>query len=128
MGSMGVPSDRPTMMPAYDVAQFAKDSDSRVATAAPAPEPTSEVRLVGRSLDGGPWHEEWARSATGNVVVALDASRLFALPLDHRAGFLLSRIDGTFDLETLLEISSMPRAEALVVARELFDLGVIDFR
>jgi hypothetical protein len=57
------------------------------------------------------------------VVVADD--RLRWLSLDHRAGFLLSLIDGNSTVEELLDISGMPRFEALRTLCDLLDQNVI---
>lgn len=47
------------------------------------------------------------------------------LGLDHRAGFLLSRVDGLTSLEELLDLSGMPRLEALKTVLSLVDAGAI---
>ncbi len=47
------------------------------------------------------------------------------LGLDHRAGFLLSRVDGFTSLEELLDLSGMPRLEALKTVLSLVDAGAI---
>ena len=44
-------------------------------------------------------------------VVVMEAGQLRRLPLDPRAGFLLSLIDGSTTTEDLLDISGMPRDE-----------------
>jgi hypothetical protein len=49
------------------------------------------------------------------------------LGLDHRAGFLLSRIDGHASLEEVLDVSGMPRLEALRTLVELCDAGALSF-
>jgi len=59
-------------------------------------------------------------------VMTLDL--LKRLPLDHRAGFLLSLMDGAMDLETMVEIAGMPREDVLRVVRDLYESGVVDFR
>src|SRR5260370_31287664 len=61
------------------------------------------------------------------VVVTLSApgnSRSF----DHRTGFLLSFIDGTSNLETILDDCSVPRLDALRLLHELVQRGVIGFK
>ena len=60
-------------------------------------------------------------------VPALDASQVRWLGLDHRAAFLLSRADGTASIDDLVEISGMPRLEALKTLVELLELGAIRF-
>ncbi len=129
---MGVPSDRPTVPPSFDFEEFARDSDSRVAAAMPVAEPAepeSQVRLATRPAFGATVTDEaWARTARGALVVAMAPDVLCRLPLDHRAGFLLSQMDGATDLETLISIGPMPRAEALRILRDLFECGVVDFK
>lgn len=59
------------------------------------------------------------------VQVALSAEQIRWLSLDHRAGFLLSLVDGISSIEELLDISSMPRLEALRILYGLLDQRVI---
>ena len=47
------------------------------------------------------------------------------LGLDHRAAFLLSRIDGMHSVEEVLDVSGMPRLEALKTLCELLELKAI---
>lgn len=47
------------------------------------------------------------------------------LGLDHRAGFLLSRIDGSATVEEIIDTSGMPRLEALRTLCDLLDLRAI---
>ena len=72
--------------------------------------------------------EAWACDRVGAAVVVMPTDELRRLPLDHRAGFLLSLMDGTMDLETLVEVCTMARADALCLVRDLFESGVIRFR
>lgn len=60
-------------------------------------------------------------------VIALDEVELRWLGLDHRSGFLLSRVDGMSTLDDILEISGMPRLEALKGLSELLERGAIKF-
>ncbi|MFO0678487.1 MAG: hypothetical protein U0169_18260 [Polyangiaceae bacterium] len=48
--------------------------------------------------------------------------------LDHRAGFLLSMIDGMSDLETILDMSGMGEMDALKILYELVQQRVIAFK
>jgi hypothetical protein len=59
------------------------------------------------------------------VRVAVDREQIRWLSLDHRAGFLLSLVDGTSSIEELLDVSSMPRLEALRILYGLLDQRVI---
>jgi hypothetical protein len=122
------------MAPSFDVAQFAKDSDARIARTAPAfpaeendvELPRSETRLSARP----PQHadESWAQTMAGTLEVVMPPDRLKRLPLDHRAGFLLSQMYGSIDLDTLVEVSAMKRDEVLSIVRDLFEAGVVEFR
>lgn len=125
------------MPPAFDVAQYAKDSDARMA-AAQQPDsgerPTdpghqSEMRLLTRPNLGPVMTDEaWARSMTGSPAVVMDPESLKRLPLDHKVGFLLSLMDGKTDLDTLVAVASMPRDQVLRAVRDLYESGVVEFR
>jgi len=58
-------------------------------------------------------------------VASLDDNQLRWLGLDHRAGFLLSRVDGISSLEEVLDICGMPRLEAMKTLVDLLDRGAI---
>lgn len=59
------------------------------------------------------------------VTQALDVSQVRWLGLDHRSGFLLSRVDGVSTVEEVLDICGMPRLEALKTLAELLERGAI---
>lgn len=59
------------------------------------------------------------------VRVAVARDQIRWLSLDHRAGFLLSLVDGTSSIEELLDVSTMPRLEALRILYGLLDQRVI---
>jgi hypothetical protein len=59
------------------------------------------------------------------VTQALEDSQLRWLGLDHRSGFLLSRVDGVSTVEEILDICGMPRLEALKTLADLLDRGAI---
>ena len=56
---------------------------------------------------------------------AMLRAHVAGMTLDHRAGFLLSRIDGKTTIEELLDVSGMPPDEALGILRDLLQKGVI---
>lgn len=58
-------------------------------------------------------------------IVAVPAEQLRWLTLDHRAGFLLSHVDGVSTLEEILDISGMPHLEAMRIIYELLQQKVI---
>jgi hypothetical protein len=47
------------------------------------------------------------------------------LSVDHRAGFVLSLVDGSATFDEILDRSGMERLEALHILAELLDRGVI---
>ena len=132
---MPVTTDRPTAPPDFDLETYARESEKRVSAAAPVDvledllDPSSEVRLAARPPIGEFLGlEAWSlQVSTGKMVVNAPLEVLKQLPLDHRAGFLLSLMDGSLDLETLIEVSGMHRDEVLVIVQELHEAGVIDF-
>jgi hypothetical protein len=91
-----------------DLRQVARDSERKFATS------DSDVRPM-VSLFAVPWL----------VVSYLDLQRL---PLDSRAGFILSLIDGRCTVQTMLDISGMPEEETLDLLRELLRLGAVELR
>jgi hypothetical protein len=89
-------------------AQAARDSDSEFAAAG------SDIRSV-VSLRAVPW-----------LLVTYDDLR--ELPLDSRAGFVASLVDGKCTVEMLLDVSGMPEDETLDILRELVRLGAVELR
>jgi hypothetical protein len=60
------------------------------------------------------------------VTVARDQMRW--LSIDHRAGFVLSHVDGVSSLEMILDVSGMPVLDALRILCELAQQRIISFR
>jgi hypothetical protein len=75
---------------------------------------TSDIRPI-ISMHSVPWlvvtHEELRR-----------------LPLDSRAGFVVSLIDGRCTVEMLLDIASLPEDEVISLLGQLSRLGAIELR
>lgn len=59
------------------------------------------------------------------VSVQVAAAQVRWLSLDHRAGFLLSLVDGQLTLEQLLDVSGMPKLEALRLLHGLYEQQII---
>jgi hypothetical protein len=59
------------------------------------------------------------------VAVAVPSDQIRWLTLDHRAGFLLSLIDGGSTVDQILDISGMTRLDALRIMYQLLDQRVI---
>lgn len=60
------------------------------------------------------------------VKMLIAEDQLRWLSVDHRAGFVLSLIDGQATLEQILDIAGMPRLDALRILAELSERGVIE--
>ena len=59
------------------------------------------------------------------VVVSIPPDQIRWLSLDHRAGFLLSLIDGSSSIEEILDISGMTRLDALRILYNLLEQRVV---
>jgi tetratricopeptide (TPR) repeat protein len=57
--------------------------------------------------------------------VLLKDDEIIWLNLDHRAGFVLSQIDGTISFDDLLAVCGMPRIDTVRILAQLVDEGVI---
>jgi hypothetical protein len=131
-------SEAPTVPPPFNVDRYAKDSDARVAavhgSVEPASEPAveeraaSERRLISRPKIAAATDEAWACGRSGALTTVVSVDTLKGMPLDHRAGYLLSWMDGSIDLETLIEVSTLPRDQVLRIVRDLFESGIVAFR
>lgn len=58
-------------------------------------------------------------------IVAVPQDQIRWLSLDHRAGFLLSLIDGTSTVDEVLDMSGMPRLDALRLVCDLLEQRVL---
>lgn len=61
-------------------------------------------------------------------VLLVAPSELAKLPLDHRAGFVLSMLDGRTTIEGLVDASGMPTEEVLAIVEQLLAMSVISLR
>ncbi len=59
------------------------------------------------------------------VTIAIPSEQIRWLSLDHRSGFLLSLVDGTSSVEEVLDISGMPKLDALRILYTLREERVI---
>ena len=107
---------------------------------------TGALRIAELILGGDPEHEQARRCAELcrskleqlyiNKIGSLDRVPVFALKdadlrwlgLDHRAGFVLSRVDGKATVEELVDICGMPRMEVFKTLIELLNQGAIHLR
>jgi hypothetical protein len=61
-------------------------------------------------------------------VMAVPRAELKWLSLDHRAGFVLSLVDGTSTMENIIDVAGMPALEVLRTLYELVVQRVIEFK
>ncbi len=61
-------------------------------------------------------------------VVVVPRTQMRWLSIDHRAGFVLSLVDGAVSVETILDLSGMPRLDALRILHELVLQKIVAFK
>jgi hypothetical protein len=99
--------------------------------------------LLGRLLEIAPLHPEATRlsadcrealerqclstigSESAILVAAVSPEELKTFGLDNVSGFLLSLMDGTTNVEAILDISGLPRLLALRHVRSLLERGIV---
>ena len=94
---------------------------TRAASATAPPEPGF---LEDEPEDGVPTPRPRMPLSSVPVRVVAD-HELLTLPLDHRAGFVLSHVDGTTDIRTLIDVCGMTHDELVAVVDRLIALRVI---
>jgi hypothetical protein len=58
-------------------------------------------------------------------ILRVAMNELCVLPLDHRTGFVLSRIDGRLTIESLLDVCGMQAEEVILILDELIEFGIV---
>ncbi len=61
-------------------------------------------------------------------MVVVPRTQMRWLSIDHRAGFILSLIDGQSSVEMILDVSGMPKLDALRILHELVQQKIVAFR
>lgn len=61
-------------------------------------------------------------------LVVVPRTQMKWLSMDHRAGFILSLIDGSSTTEMILDVSGMPKLDALRILHEFVEQKVVAFR
>ncbi|MDP9149072.1 MAG: hypothetical protein M3O36_03900 [Myxococcota bacterium] len=62
------------------------------------------------------------------ALVTVPRAQMRWLSMDHRAGFVLSLIDGSSTVEMILDVCGMPRLDALRILQELVQHKIVAFR
>lgn len=95
--------DAPTVPPPFSLNEFARDTERTLRAAGSEPSPQSVPRVV------------------------MPAQKLQGLAIDHRAGFVLSLIDGETSVEGITDIAGMPGADVITLLARFAADGVITF-
>jgi hypothetical protein len=61
-------------------------------------------------------------------MVVVPRTQMRWLSIDHRAGFILSLIDGSSTVDMILDVCGMPRLDALRILHELVQQKIVAFR
>jgi hypothetical protein len=61
-------------------------------------------------------------------IVTMGPSQIDGLGIDHRAGFLLSLVDGASTLEAILDVCGMAKLDAMRILHELVQRGAVKLR
>jgi hypothetical protein len=91
-----------------------------------APQTPAEIRIIPRAE---PAEEDVMRLGSLERVayVRWSHAQLLSAKMDHKSGFILSLVDGHSSIETIIDLSNMPRAQALAAVGELWSRGIIAF-
>ena len=140
-------TDRPTLTPPFDPEAFARESESKLRISAPArpPDlgsgvmvrrpPTKPLAREDNSFDDFDDFDRITTQVPAEPIAAITRAtvptlsmppdRIRDAQLDHRAGFILSHVDGISDVETILDVSGMPEADVMRILRDLATKGII---
>jgi hypothetical protein len=61
-------------------------------------------------------------------LVLVPRTQMRWLSMDHRAGFIMSLIDGSSSVEMILDVCGMPKLDALRILQELVQQKIVGFR
>ncbi len=61
-------------------------------------------------------------------MVVVPRTQMRWLSIDHRAGFILSLVDGSSSVEMILDVCGMPKLDALRILHELVQQKIVAFR
>jgi hypothetical protein len=86
--------------------------------------PTGFLSREAETVPPPPEEEESAEVLRVPHVVKT-AEEIAALPIDHRAMFMLQHIDGHATMEEIFDVCAMPENDAVMLLRDLVELGVV---
>lgn len=130
-------SERPTITPPFDPAAYARESESKMRSRAPIPAKDEEsgIQPIATRLELDDPDDGFGAPTRPVPIVliavptlAVSRAELSRLAIDHRAGFVLSHVDGVSSVETILDVSAMPHEETLRILTELAARGIVVIR
>jgi hypothetical protein len=133
-------SDRITLLPAFDMTEYARESEASiepqgVPTRRPAA-PESGIHDAAPAVefsdslsDADVEEIYWARigDASQRLFLTRPLEELLDEPRGAGEGFVLSAIDGTSTVGTLVESCALPRLAVLAALCELIERGAVEF-
>jgi hypothetical protein len=92
--------------------------------------PSSPIAVLCKEMCASALEAFYARAVgpRERVPVVNQAAYTGSVALDHRAGFLISLIDGMTTIEAILDVCAMPRWRALCVLADLIRGGIVKLR
>lgn len=122
-GSISRPSSRPSAPPELRDGAAAVDGTASIPVDVSIPIPIDVSLPLDHTLLQRP-RTALALSTVARVVKS--TAEISRLPIDHRAGFLLTCIEGSPTIDEILDVCAMPLREALELVLSLADLGIIE--
>ncbi len=112
----------------YDSGKFqsALDIIENILSQKSTPEAEQLKQNIERELERQ--HHERIGSLSRTPALAVSLNELSSLQLDHRAGFIISQMDGMLTFEDIIDLSAMSRLETMSVLADLCDRGIITAR
>lgn len=137
---MGNDADRPTVFPAFDMEEYARESDQRIRAARPVQDSSGSVsrvqareELVETSTDVEDADAEqvyWACLGGPDHVPVLvrPHDEMLTVRRSGAESFVVSYVDGRRTVAAVIEASGLPVLAALDALQELLERGVIALR
>jgi hypothetical protein len=137
----GESDDRATLLPSFDMQQYARESDESIRTEDEAPtrprgalhsavyDVSPSVEVSEAVTDAEAQEIYWARIGDGAQVpvLARPIEDLLREPRDAGEGFVLSAIDGKSTVHSLVASCALPAVAVLRALCELVDRGAVGF-
>jgi hypothetical protein len=130
-GAMAGTGERPTLHPAFDMEEYARESDERIRSAGPSSGAVSTAEVLVEASDeiGDEEQEQvyWACVGGGDRVPLLvqPLDQLLVVPRSPVESFVLSYLDGRRSVADVIEASGLPTLVGLIAVHDLLERGLI---